>query len=228
MPSKAAWSIRKVLLNTAWPFTRTLIAWPRPVTEYIKSCNQSGVFPRHRGEEAIGRVQALAVVPALDPVDDVQPGLRLRVVAYLMNALDLQRLEEAFHRRGVPGVGLPAHGHRDAQLGGQHPVALSGILRPRSVWTGSPLAGLRSHHADFKAVHTSLASMTSNIEQPTMRRPAGQVHHGGQIQPALAGGHVCDVRYPSLIGLPTIKANVLTLPSSHASFIGEGSKFSAS
>jgi len=30
----------------------------------------------HRGEKTIGRMQVLAVVPAFDPVDDVEPGLR--------------------------------------------------------------------------------------------------------------------------------------------------------
>jgi hypothetical protein len=34
---------------------------------------------------------------------------------------------------------------------------------------------LRSHHADFKAVHTSVASMVSDIDQPTMRRPAKSI-----------------------------------------------------
>lgn len=53
-----------------------------------------GALPCHSGEEAVGRVQALTVVAALDPIDDALLGLRTRVVVYRVNALNLLRLEK--------------------------------------------------------------------------------------------------------------------------------------
>jgi len=48
---------------------------------------------------------------------------------------------------------------------------------------------MRKYETEFKleVVHTSVASMFSDIYPPTMRRPA-QFHHGCQVEPALAGG----------------------------------------
>ena len=39
------------------------------------------------------------VIKAFDPIDDVELGQRASVVAQQMSALDLERLEEALHRR---------------------------------------------------------------------------------------------------------------------------------
>lgn len=66
--------------------------------------------PCHRGAEAVGRVPTMAVSPGLLTFDEVQPGLCSPVVAYLMDALDLLRLEETFRRRVVPGISPRAHG----------------------------------------------------------------------------------------------------------------------
>ena len=49
------------------------------------------------------------VVETFDPVDDVELSERTGVVAAQMNALNLQRLEEALHRRVVPATSSPAH-----------------------------------------------------------------------------------------------------------------------
>jgi hypothetical protein len=54
-------------------------------------------------------MQAQAVVPTCNPVNNVKLGLDLRIVAYLLDALDLQCFEEALHRFVVSGVGLSTH-----------------------------------------------------------------------------------------------------------------------
>lgn len=73
-------------------------------------------------------MQALPIVIALDPIDDIQAGLGTRFVVVLIDSLDLQCLEEALHRRVVPGVGTTAHRHAYLERGGQFPVRATGIL----------------------------------------------------------------------------------------------------
>lgn len=53
---------------------------------------------------------------AVDPVDDIQASLSLSLVARLVNAFDLQSLEEALLRCVVPRVETPAHRFR-SQIG---------------------------------------------------------------------------------------------------------------
>ena len=50
------------------------------------------------------------------------------VVAYLVNPLDLQRLEEALDGGVVPAIRPPAHGHRDAEDSCQLAVFMTCIL----------------------------------------------------------------------------------------------------
>src|SRR4030095_5300798 len=54
-------------------------------------------------------METLSVVEALDPVDNIESGLRTRWIPDAMEAFDLQSLEEALHRGVVPAVGSPAH-----------------------------------------------------------------------------------------------------------------------
>ena len=44
-------------------------------------------------------MHAAAIVETFDPVDDSELGKRARVIAQPMRSLNLQRLEEALHRR---------------------------------------------------------------------------------------------------------------------------------
>src|SRR5690349_9525861 len=70
----------------------------------------------------------LTIVIPFDPVHDIEPCLRPGFVTGLVDAFDLERLEEALHRRVIPGVGSPAHGDRHAPGGSQLPVSSTGIL----------------------------------------------------------------------------------------------------
>lgn len=48
--------------------------------------------------------------------------------------------------------------------------------------------------------------------RPAHDASAYQIHHRGQVQPALASRHVRDVSYPGLIGLPVIEVHRIQLP----------------
>lgn len=73
-------------------------------------------------------MQALPIVIALDPIDDIQAGVGTRFVVSLVDSFDLQRLEEALHRGVIPGVGTAAHRDVYLERGGQFPVRATGIL----------------------------------------------------------------------------------------------------
>lgn len=59
----------------------------------------SGCSPRSLGKGSRWPSAGTGGCTSPRPSHDVQPCLRPRVVAYLVDALDLQRLEEALHRR---------------------------------------------------------------------------------------------------------------------------------
>ncbi len=62
-----------------------------------------------RRKKADRGMQALAIVIAFDSIDDIQASLRSRFVADLVDPLDFQGLEEAFHRGVVPRIGPATH-----------------------------------------------------------------------------------------------------------------------
>lgn len=148
-----------------------------------------------------------AVIEALDPIHDVQTSLGPSVIAYLVDALDLQGFEEAFHRRVVPGVALPAHRHRDPEVRRQPAVLVAGVLTAPVRVNEQPDTGLalpvgrsqgRAHQLRIDRLG----------HRPAHDAAARQIHHRGQIQPALARGDIGYVRHPRSIGLPAVEATI--------------------
>src|SRR3954447_2337069 len=69
-----------------------------------------------RCEIAQGRMQAAAIVPALQELEYVSPGFIARQVVALLDELALQVGVETLHRRLVPAIALAAHRAEDAML----------------------------------------------------------------------------------------------------------------
>src|SRR5215203_7342427 len=67
-------------------------------------------------EIAQGGMQAPSIVPALQELEDVSPGLIVRQVVALLDEFALQRGIEALHRRIIPAIALAAHRADDAVL----------------------------------------------------------------------------------------------------------------
>ena len=67
-----------------------------PRFHYSSLCSFQHVFNLHRSTIVNGRMKALSVVTAFNPVHDVKSSLLPCFVASLANPLYLQRLEEAF------------------------------------------------------------------------------------------------------------------------------------
>jgi hypothetical protein len=68
------------------------------------------------------------IVEAFDPVNDVEAGLGTGFVPELIDAFDLQRLEEALHRGIVPAVGPAAHRLQHSEILDQSSVAITRVL----------------------------------------------------------------------------------------------------
>jgi len=77
-------------------------------------------------------MQAPMIVKAFDPIDDVQASLSSGFVLELIDALDLQRLEEAFHRCVVPAVAPVTHRLQHPEIVEQLAVLRAGAAIPPS------------------------------------------------------------------------------------------------
>ena len=73
-------------------------------------------------------MDALPIVEAFDPVDDIEFGLGARFVANPMDAFNFQSLEEAFDGGVVPAVGSPAHRLNHLVVLDQFSVIGAGVL----------------------------------------------------------------------------------------------------
>src|SRR4051812_11594660 len=83
-------------------------------------------------------MQAAPIVPALQELEYVSPGLIAGQVVALLDELALQRGIEALHRRIVPAVALAAHGADDAMLLQSLAVLVRCELHPAVRVVGEP------------------------------------------------------------------------------------------
>ena len=79
-------------------------------------------------EIAQGRMQAAAIVEALDVVEQVASGLGTSGVDAMMHPLGLEGVKEALHGRVVEAVAFAAHGRRDAGSVKDPAIGFGGIL----------------------------------------------------------------------------------------------------
>ena len=68
------------------------------------------------------------VVEPLNVVKDIRPGFVPILVPGAKHSFDLQRREEALHRRIVPALSAPAHTAGDALIDQQALEVLAGVL----------------------------------------------------------------------------------------------------
>lgn len=73
-------------------------------------------------------MEALAIVEDLEVVEQRRPGLVASAVTSLVDVLDLERGEQAFHGRVVEAIAFAAHGLRDAMPLQHCPVGLGSVL----------------------------------------------------------------------------------------------------
>src|SRR3954471_5828454 len=101
-----------------------------------------------RGSVSQGRVQALPIVKYLDVLERRGPRLRAGAEPGLMNALRLERGEEALHGRIIQAIAASAHRLLDAMPLQHRPIRPSGVLHAAVAMMNEPprrLAALESH-----------------------------------------------------------------------------------
>jgi len=144
------------------------------------------------------------IVEAFDPFNNVESGLGSGFVSELMDALDLQGLEEALHRCIIPAVDPAAHRLQHAEIGDQPPVAAARVLAPavgmhdQSRRRFAPPIGCLQRVADEVGVQPM-------AHRPPDDPPAGQIHDHREIQPALDRAEIGDVGDPGTIDFPTLE-----------------------
>jgi hypothetical protein len=128
-------------------------------------------------------------VPPLDPREQIAPGFGAGGVRAVVDALDLQRVEEALHGRVVEAASLAAHLWRDPGGGERLPVRLARILDAPIRMTDR--AGSRALPPDghLEGFHRDPGRAASRAS-PSRRscgcarlEDRGQVRHGAAIGP---------------------------------------------
>ena len=133
------------------------------------------------------------------PVDDLVHGLALRGEGLAVQPAHLEVPPQAFRRRIVPAVALAAHRRL-------HAVALERVLELAATVLAAPvrvedqsgrwLAPEPRHAQGIR----DQAGLHVRLHAPAHHLAADQVDHGGQVQPAIAGGDIGDVAGPDPVG----------------------------
>jgi hypothetical protein len=102
--------------------------WAAAGSVDMYSSSHSFPFAVHRAEISQRRVTPPWIIEALDIVRHVGAGLIACAIDLSLDALGLERGEEALHCRVVPAVAGPAHGVGDAVIGLQPLDAILSVL----------------------------------------------------------------------------------------------------
>jgi hypothetical protein len=127
--------------------------------------------------------------------------LRLGVAAEVVDLFDLplERCEEALCNGVVPAVALAAHAALDPACFERTPVVAAGV--------GTAAIGVVDEARVGTAVsqccpqgHEREVPVDRGAGCPAHDTPGEQIEHDGEVQPALPGPEVGDVRHPDLVG----------------------------
>ena len=144
-------------------------------------------------------MEPLAVVEDFDVVEE---GAGRLGTALKMGAVDeffLERAPEALHGGVVVAVASAAHARRDFPGGEMLAVRLAGVLASSVGVVEQPRLGRTLFECHPQRVQRQVRLQVF-AHRPADHTPAAQVEHARQIQPALGGGSVGDVRCPHFVG----------------------------
>ncbi len=149
------------------------------------------------------------IVKPLDVIEQVGARLIPGGVATPVHPLQLQRREEALHRRIVPAIAPAAHAAGDVLLGQQPLKLLAAVLAAlvRVVHQRLGLAAAPDGH--HQRIEHELGGHL-RAHRPADGAAAEEIQDDRQIQPAFAGADVGEVGDPLLVG-----AGGLKLPVEH-------------
>src|SRR5215203_1963055 len=151
-----------------------------------------------RGAIADGRMQTLPIVEDFDVFEHGRLRLLAGAEADLVDVLGLERGEEALHGRVVQAVAAPAHGLRDAVPLQHRAIRLGGVLHAAVAVVDQPAWRVMPLEGHDQGVDAQLGPEVVG-HGPADDLARGHVLDRGQIQEALAGRNVGDVRQPDLV-----------------------------
>ena len=144
-------------------------------------------------------MDALPIVVSFDGGEQVASGLVPGRPSALVDEFDLEGVEEALHRGVVATAVRSAHGGCRPRVGELVSAGFCRVLAaairvtdeagPRSLPLGGHHQGGRCQLGPHMIAHG-----------PTNALAGGGIEYGGQVEPALAGGQVGDVRQPDRVG----------------------------
>src|SRR3954467_2809528 len=119
---------------------------------------------------------AASIVEALDPVDDIEPGLRARLVADAIDAFDFQGFKEAFHWRVIPAVCPSAHRLNHSIRLEEFPIPFTGVLTATIAVHDDPGARFSPTISGFQCVGDQIRfDSITHRPQPTILRLAKSI-----------------------------------------------------
>ena len=141
----------------------------------------------------------MAVVEDLNVLDNRRTSLRLWGEVGVVKEFLFQGSKETFHGGIIPAVGAAAHAAGDPVFFQELLVVIASVLAASVGVRQQPLAWQTSLHRQLQRIDHE-ASFHVFGQGPADHTPRVEVLNGGQVQPALAGRDVGDVRCPRFMG----------------------------
>lgn len=163
---------------------------------------------------ASGVVATPGVIEHLNVVEDIGPGLTARRIDLSANALSLEQLEEALCDCVVMAVAAPAHAAHQVVIAQEALPVMAGELAALVGMHGDRRFGLAPPQSHQQSIEGQFG-IDAVSHGPTDDMAREQIDHHAQIQPALAGTDVGDVRDPGLVGLADDEASLQVIGGDH-------------
>jgi len=143
-------------------------------------------------------VTARSIVEAINVISYLGDRQRSILVDLLLDSLLFQAAEEGFGDGIVPAVAFPAHTRLEAIRPTESPPGVAAVL---GSLIGMNQRAARSSPADRHQhrVEYELA-MNGRAGSPAYDQSREQIHDDGEVEPALPGADVGDIRHPCRVG----------------------------
>lgn len=144
-------------------------------------------------------MESLAIRPHFNKGKDRLPGLGPGPKGLVVEPFDFHRVKKGLHGGIIPAVAFTTHGGHEPVLGEQGLVVGTGVLAAPVGMVQHARRGMPTPHGIGQRL-AGQRPVDPLGHRPAHDAPKGEIHHGGQIEPAFAGGNVGDIARPHLMG----------------------------
>ena len=143
-------------------------------------------------------VSAFSIVEHFDVIEDIGASHFACLVDPFLDPLFLQTAKERLDDGIVPAVAPPAHAGLKVMLAAEPKPVIAAVLRSLVGMDDDLLLGFPSPDSHQDRVDNELLGQ-GRLHGPADDLAGEQVHDDGEVQPALPGADVGDVRHPGAI-----------------------------